>query len=81
MTKLELIKSFREQLINNYSLRAAISVELMIHEVTIKRWCINNNPKLCTNHFLTCFRKHSGISKNVQLTNEVVITQPHDLVA
>lgn len=81
MKRDSLIKSFRETLATDYSLRSAISAELMVHERTIQRWATNNNPKLCTDHFLKALRKHGNIAKSVELIEQVDITLPHEVVA
>ena len=81
MKRPELKQQHRKNLADNYRLRAAIASDIMAHERTIQRWAVNNNPKLCASHVLASFRKHAGIPKGEVITQEVVITQPHDLVA
>lgn len=81
MKRNELKKQYREILASDYSLRCAIGLQIGNHQHTIQRWAVNNNPKLCTDHFLSALRKHAKISKSTPLIDEVTITQAHDLVA
>lgn len=62
-------------LATNYSLRCAIGLDIMAHQQTIQRWAVNNNPKLCSSHFLISFRKHANIDNSAELTEQVAINQ------
>jgi len=71
MTRTELTKPNRQLLIDNYSLRAKISADIGTHELTIRRWALNNSPKLTTNSFLDHFTKHSGVSENLIVEHKI----------
>jgi hypothetical protein len=74
MTRIELIKPYRELLRTNYQLRTDIGRDMGgKHERTIQVWAINNSPKLTTSLFLRLFKKHSGAKE--PLTEEIKISQ------
>lgn len=81
MKRNSLKKQFRQILVNTPSLRKLIAADIMAHEQTILRWAMNDNPKLCADHFLRALRKHGNIEKSVELTEQVAITQPHEMIA
>lgn len=81
MKRNELKKEYRTILASNFTLRCAIGLDIAAHQQTLQRWATNNSPKLCTEHFISAFRKHTGIDKSVALTEQVVITQSHEVVA
>ena len=67
--KKELKPEFKNLIAENHRLRSLIANDLMIHERTITRWCVSNNPKLTLPHFLQSLKKHSTI---VVKTSEMV---------
>ena len=75
MKRNELRKQYRELLAGDYSLRCAIGLDIMVHQQTIQRWAVNNNPKLTSTHFLSAFRKHANIDNSAELTEQVEINQ------
>lgn len=77
MIKQQLKREFRNMLLSNYQLRCRIASDIWSHDSTLKRWAINNNPKLTTPHFLKSFKKHAKISTDVELTETIDVSEPH----
>ena len=78
LTRKELKKAFRVMLMEQSLLRYKIAGDLMISEVTINRWAKNNNPKLCSDAFLSSLKKHAKIT--VQMTEDVPVSEPELIV-
>lgn len=64
-------------IINDYTLRAKMSSDILVHERTIQRWAKNNNPKLALKGVLSSFKVNSGVKasqseliEEVELNNE-----------
>jgi len=71
MKRSQLKKEYRDLLVESYSIRCAIGLDIMAHHQTIARWARGNNQKLTSSHFLSSLRKHAGIDNSVELTEQV----------
>lgn len=77
MKRLELKKEYRIILTETHHLRQLIGADIMAHQETIRRWSINNSPKLTTDFFIDSFKKHANIGNNVDITELVDIETKH----